>query len=144
MLSGLLNKEKKILKTDFKVSQNPNMNLFKTSENEIEKREKKKENEGMKFQKDGGVPRHINLEKNDYLNKLFNDIKKSQNSNQEKNLKFGKEEVFNDTFGKGGTDREENKENKVLMVNNLMSSKLRLQENAVSYTHLTLPTICSV
>jgi hypothetical protein len=126
MLSGLLKKEKKesisIKGNDtqkkevfqhalFEISQNPEMNLFKVSgaiEQSSIKVEKEIADDGAKKENQS---RHINLGKNDYLDKLFNDIKKTQKINTEKNLRNGKEEVFNDTFGQGGTERGVDKEN---------------------------------
>lgn len=122
MLTGLLKKEQRrgssecagqllgsfsesVQKPLLEISQSPKMNLFKVGGGG-------QENLGGSFRETlkEGQSRHINLEKNDYLNKLLNEIKKSQVINSEKTGREDQEEVFNDTFGQGGPDPE-NKEN---------------------------------
>lgn len=128
MLTGLLRKEAKSdsinahLKGTFseetrkpvlEISQSPKMNLFKVSGGiqDVPENSKDEVDLAQHFLQKQAHSRHINLNKNDYLNKLFNDIKKSQLNNSEKKGKEEKEEVFNDTFGQGGPDPEGNKEN---------------------------------
>jgi hypothetical protein len=99
------------------ISKNPEMNLFKLSPGSNYNTSNSL-NGGSVLGNSGSTKmeqsRHINFNKNEYLSKLFNDIKKSQLVKSEKQLNSNKDEVFNDTFGHGGTNREykiENKEN---------------------------------
>ena len=124
MLSGLLNSKQKkgeadkmrktFQATTLEISKDPEMNLFKLSSgNELSGSQIKNEKEspGSGTEREGG--RHIKLGQNDYLNKLFNDIKRSQMVNSEKQVRAGKEGVFNDTFGQGPCEKSSNKENEI-------------------------------
>lgn len=128
MLSGLLRKDAKsnsmsahlkanisvdTQKPVLEISQSPKMNLFKVSGGiqDVPEHSREESELAQEFFQKQAQSRHINLGKNDYLNKLFNDIKKTQHVNSGNKDKEDKEEVFNDTFGQGGNDAEGNKEN---------------------------------
>lgn len=103
----------------FEIAKNHDMNMFKFSSathSNISNLKVENESSDNSGPSKVEINRHINFDKNEYLSKLFNDIKKSQNQKAEKQLNIKKEEVFNDTFGNCRTHRDpkiDDKENKI-------------------------------